>query len=134
MDRPVVIVVAARRGRQKSMGSHRNSGVCWSEPMTPGSHWNLVKLIITFNLSGCSVYGGSINTDKILVLSTKTSIHCRYLVLLMSSQETHFAVSCTKCNKPLSTFFFNLIVSVDAFLTLCWALLKSEKLSKKLKK
>ena len=30
MDRPVIVVVAAHRRRQKSMDDHCNAGVCWS--------------------------------------------------------------------------------------------------------
>ena len=29
MDRPVDVVIAAHRGRQKSMGSHDSGGICW---------------------------------------------------------------------------------------------------------
>ena len=30
MDMPVDVVVAAHRGRQKSMGSHHSGGICWN--------------------------------------------------------------------------------------------------------
>ena len=40
MDRPVAVVIAALRRRQKSVGNHHITGVCRSNPRTPGCHGN----------------------------------------------------------------------------------------------
>ena len=41
MDWPVDVVIAAHRGRQKSLGSHHSRGICMSEYRNaPDRHWN----------------------------------------------------------------------------------------------